>query len=885
MQNPSVSLNCLLVAASLLLWETAASAADIDYEKQIRPLLRERCLACHGALRQQGGLRIDTVAALLQGGDSGPAIQLGKAVASELIARVQAADESLRMPREGRALSADEIGLLTRWIQAGAPHPENETPDQNPGEHWAFRVPVRPDTPPAQDQAIEPNRSFDSPIDAFLAQHQETAGLVPQREAEKHIQLRRIYLDLIGLPPTPRQLEAFLADDSAGAWSRVVDQLLASPQYGQRWARHWMDVWRYSDWYGRRSQKDVRNSYPHIWRWRDWIIQSLNQDKGYDRMVIEMLAADEVAPDDYDTLVATGFIARNWFSLNTDQWMKDLVEHTGKAFLGLTLNCAHCHDHKYDPISQREYFAFRAFFEPLQMRHDRVPGGGQLAKLIPYDAPGSPNPRVAIEAGMVRVFDEDLEAKTFLYQGGDARNKQTDQPPVAPAGPAILGGDQLDIVPISLPRKAWYPGLREFALNEDLQARRAAMNSLMGSDGIQLAAAKARYESLQQRIAAEQERTSDKPENADVAQAEREANVLAAKAAVESAEVAVKNAQDDKSKKAAEENLKKAKSRLAAAEKASQSESKEYTTLGPTYPRTSTGRRTALAKWIASRENPLTARVAVNHIWARHFYVPIVDPVYDFGINGGKPRFPKLLDWLAVEFIESGWSMKHIHRLIVTSAAYRRDSSSFPEGHRNLDLDPDNQLLWRKNAHRMEAEVIRDSILHAADQLDMTVGGQELPNSQAEISHRRSLYFETFPEGAGSGEFAALFDAPDPCDCYRRTESQVPQQALALMNSRLTINQSRRLAKALTARVGNDETAFVRAAFKTIISRHPSDAELNACQKHLQQQRELYDGQDLKALADRRLSTVVSAANDPHQRARESLVQALFSHHEFANVR
>ena len=741
-------------------------------------------------------------------------------------------------------------------------------------DHWAFQKPQR---------AAIPTVGVGNPIDAFLSVHHQAKGLATRPAVNHEMLLRRVYIDLVGVPPSRAERAGFLSDPSGQSYERLVDRLLNDPRHGERWGRHWMDVWRYSDWYGRRSQKDVRNSYPHIWRWRDWIIRSLNQDNGYNRMVIEMLAADEVAPDDYEALVATGFIARNWFSLNTDQWMKDLVEHTGKAFLGLTINCAHCHDHKYDPISQREYFAFRAFFEPLQMRHDRVPGGGELAKLVPYGVPGAPNPRAKIPAGMVRVFDEVLDAKTLLYEGGDARNKLTNQPPVAPAGPAIVGGNRLDIIPVSLPRQAWYPGLREFALQEDLNARREQMEKSAGE--LQLTAAKADYDSLLQRIDAEKRRTAEKPEDAAIAKAERAAKVLMAKASVERAEKALKSATDAKTKKAAEANLKKAASQLAAAEKAAKSKDSLYSTLGPVYPNRSTGRRKALAEWIASPNNPLTARVAVNHIWARHFHQPIVEPTYDFGVNGGKPRFPKLLDWLAVEFMENGWSMKHIHRLIVTSEAYRRDSSPFPKGHQNLALDPDNHLLWRMNSHRMEAEVIRDSMLHAAGQMDRTFGGHELPNTQADINNRRSLYFEIFPEGGGKGAFVSLFDAPDPCDCYRRSESQVPQQALALMNSRMTINQSRLLAKQLTGEVGGDDHAFVAQAFNGIISRDPTDAELETCRRHLQRQRKLYEGKDLKALDRRKLSKVISASKDSRQRARESLIQALFSHNEFVNVR
>ena len=273
-----------------------------------------------------------------------------------------------------------------------------------------------------------------NPIDAFVAAKHERLKLKPLPPAGKEILLRRVFLDLIGLPPTRKELQEFLNDESPQAYEKVVKRLLNSRQYGERWGRHWMDVWRYSDWYGRRQVNDVRNSYPHIWRWRDWIIGSLNADKGYDQMIREMLAADELYPADDSRMPALGFIVRNWFSLNYHTWKQDLVEHTGKAFLGLRLNCAHCHDHKYDPISQEEYFRFRAFFEPLELRHDRVPGGPPLTRYLRYK-PGSGGSLRPIKAGLARVYDHDLTAKTFMYRTGDPRDRF--KKPAGEAGRAV----------------------------------------------------------------------------------------------------------------------------------------------------------------------------------------------------------------------------------------------------------------------------------------------------------------------------------------------------------------------------------------------------------------------------------------------------------------
>ncbi len=271
-----------------------------------------------------------------------------------------------------------------------------------------------------------------NPIDAFIAAEHESRGLTPRPEASRPVLLRRLYLDLTGLPPTPDELHAFLDDESADAYEKVVDRLLASPRYGERWGRHWMDVWRYSDWAG--WGKQVRDSQPHIWHWRDWIVESLNRDKPYDRMIVEMLAADEASPDDLDALRATGYLARNFKLLSREKWMQDVVDHTGQAFLGVTLGCARCHDHMYDPILQKDYYQVRAIFEPHQVRIDRVPGVLDTAK-----------------DGIPRAYDAQLDAKTLLFVRGDDRNPTGK--PLAPGVPESLGGS-FDVKPVTLPLAA-----------------------------------------------------------------------------------------------------------------------------------------------------------------------------------------------------------------------------------------------------------------------------------------------------------------------------------------------------------------------------------------------------------------------------------------------
>ncbi|HEY1335923.1 MAG TPA: DUF1553 domain-containing protein, partial [Bryobacteraceae bacterium] len=764
------------------------------------------------------------------------------------------------------------------------------------------------------------------------------------RSADRATLLRRVYLDLIGLPPTREQLHAFLADTMPNAYEKVVDRLLASPRYGERWGRHWMDVWRYSDWYGRRSVPDVMNSYPQIWRWRDWIVRSLNEDRGYDRMIVEMLAADEVSPDDEDSLAATGFLVRNWFKWNYNQWMRDNVEHTGKAFLGLTLNCCHCHDHKYDPITQQEYFRFRAFFEPLELRHDRVagePDPGPFKKYV-YGVAYGP-----IASGRIRVFDEKLDAQTFFYSGGDERNRVTGKPPVSPGAPAALRGDRLKIEPVKLPPQAWYPGLKPFIQREETGRRQAAVASAeaalekarailadaerslaeargaatmktvppviadvqvkrsravedarrtVGRASAQLTVARSDLTSILARIAADKVvhlgAKGDAKEMSRVAsRAERQFNRDAALLVQVQAENALELARHQQAAaqiQSLEKQLAGARAKVADCQTALAGDSTTYTPLSPVYPRTSTGRRVALARWIASKDNPLTARVAVNHIWGWHFGRPLVETTYNFGRSGARPSHPELLDWLAVELMENGWHLKPLHRLIVTSEAYRL-RSHFVGDDPNRKIDPENRLIWHFPPRRMEAEEVRDSLLFVAGELDPKMGGPEVPHEQGLTSRRRSLYFAH--HGEGKMEFLELFDAANACEAYRRSTSVLPQQALALSNSELELHQGRVLAGKLWRAVeaetaGADrEAAFLRAAFEQVLGRVPSAAEQKASAAFLARQAAMFRQQKAAIAAASKAAGAGGPATDPALRARENFIHALLNHNDFVTVR
>lgn len=1148
------------VAAVLTLVRLAVGSDTdrVDYLRDVKPVLKERCYACHGVLKQEGGLRLDSGELIRAGSGTGPVLAAG-VDGGTLLERIRSNDSSLRMPPEGEPLTSKQIEQISRWIQQGASSPADEKPQPDPRLHWAYQAPLRPALPTlTHDEWVQ------NPIDSFIGQSHERAGLVRQPTASKETLLRRVTLDLIGLPPTPDELREFLADNSPDALAAVVDRLLESPAYGERWGRHWMDVWRYSDWFGRRYVPDVWNSAPQIWRWRDWIVGSLNADKSYARMVSEMLAGDEVDPENPESGFATGYLIRNWYALNPNDWMRSNVEHVGKAFLGLTFNCAHCHDHKYDPITQNDYFRFRAFFEPIAIRQDRVAGEADPGQYKDYEYGIL---RKIQRLGGVQIYDKEPTAPTWFYTGGDERNRLTDRGSIPAGVPGFLATDGFTIQQLELPPRGWYPGLRpeiqrtvladhEAALRlaeAELPAARTAAESALPDLQVKLAEAEREFESAvvaansagrsggltgrqslvldasagrrlvlnglrnvnafqdgmsiqfrmriqkdahfnfqlvkdstkgltaglvafdkgkiisyqpgtttefevgqydfaagqkdfsaalsfldgdrcrlsivslsdsktivpatvvarngwnpvgnaEQAIAFDAKTGSSvviddvivetaspsDPElslisnrlakfdfeqplyvdghdvigvdgwfgssfnvagatstisstSCDASLAGASQKVIAARRALEA--VQLKVLAFEAKRLAALAGLESTNARIAAdrakygetrdqdakalsllanqihrkyALLAAQAELLEcdylqstaelkpsgdanrakeidaaktqrvtasigldkaqieralppdtsYPPLSPVYPQVSTGRRKALVDWMSSPKNPLTARVAVNHIWMRHFHAPLVASVSDFGVNGATPTHPELLDWLAVELMESNWSMKHVHKLIVTSGTYALSSNPGPSTNPSRAIDPENRLLWRMNQGRMESEIVRDSLLAVAGHLDQRMGGQELENSQALTTRRRTLYYCCEPEIDGKSEFGALFDAPEPAECYRRTKSIIPQQALALTNSQLVHDLSESLASKIATSLPiehqADDAHYASIAYERILSRKPTDAELQSCVEFLK-----INGND--------------AADQV--RLRQALVRVLLNHNDFVSIR
>ncbi len=731
-----------------------------------------------------------------------------------------------------------------------------------------------------------------NPVDAFIAAGHEARGLKPRPEASREVLLRRVYVDLIGLSPTPAEQRAFLADTSADAYDKIVDRLLDDPRHGERWGRHWMDVWRYSDWAGWSGGNQIRDSKPHIWRWRDWIVESLNRDKGYDRMVLEMLAADEIAPLDGDALRATGFLVRNFKMLSREQWMEDVVKHTSQAFLGITMGCAKCHDHMTDPISQVDYYRMRAIFEPHDVRTDRIPGQLDTAK-----------------DGLVRAFDKTIEQPTYRLIRGDERTPDKSKAldagvPVALCGltgPAKTGG-KLAAQPVTLPLAAAQPDRREFVIRDSVAASEraaadarealaksnadpAAAPDKLREQELALAGAQARHEALTATLKAETLESSGKKDSPEWKQAAGDATVAQRKQAAAEArlklhqlQVALGEAQKkvdeaakaaaptakpeaakpDKSvadRDAAKKKAADAEMALAATEK--DLESPPTTAYKPrtveSYPATSSGRRAAFGRWLADSHNPLTARVAMNHIWLRHFGRGIVPTTADFGRSSRAPSHPELLDWLAAEFMAKGWSMKAIHRLLVTSSTYRMAST--PDD-ASAKIDEDNVFLWRANSRRMEAEAVRDNLLYVSGSLDLTMGGPDIDHTLGLTSKRRSIYMRIAAEK--EVEFLKIFDGPAVTECYERHPSVMPQQALAMANSEVAFAEATKIASELSEDSGD---GFIRRAFETILARQPTSEELRVCGEFL-------------------AGSAKAAGN-----ARENLILVLLSHNDFVTVR
>ncbi len=732
------------------------------FEQSVRPLLVESCYSCHAAAKQKGGLRLDSIEAILKGGDTGPAVVPGKPAESLLVEAINYAGPE--MPPAGK-LQPAKIDVLTRWVSLGAPWPsrdrtaahavatldaagkQSNAADQrssDPPALWSFRPLRRPDVP--RINGVEPSSGSDwssNPIDRFILRDLARHGLSPATSADRGTMIRRLTFDLTGLPPTPAEVDAFLADDAPDAYERLVDRLLASPRYGQRWARHWLDLVRYAESDGYRQ-----DAYrPDAWRYRAYVVRSFNIDKPYDRFLAEQLAGDELDPDDPELRVATGYL-RLWpYEYNqrnvAGQWadiLNDITDVTGEVFLGLSVGCARCHDHKFDPILQEDYYRLQAFFTPLLPRDD-LP----MARSREWDDYRRRHAAWEKAAGAVL---RELDAIARPYRDRGAATALAKFPDDIKA---VLAKPEADRTPIE--RQIGALAYRQVAY-EHAQAPAV----LKGRD-------KTRWAELQ----AELKRFKSLEPTAP-------GSVLAA---TDVGPVAPPTTIPGTRRRGSIEPgfpraLDPSPARIEP----------------PTAAHGSTGRRLALARWLGRPDNPLSTRVIVNRIWQYHFGRGLAGTPSDFGRLGEPPSHPELLDWLATEFVADGWRWKRIHRMIVTSSAYRQASRRpFDEVVRAARIDPSNRLLWKQTVRRLDAEEIRDAILAVSGELDDRMGGPAADPSRS----RRSI--DTRIVRNAPDEFLRAFDAPDGTGSTpRRDITTSSTQALLLLNGPWTLARARSFA-------------------------------------------------------------------------------------------
>ncbi|MBC8356395.1 MAG: PSD1 domain-containing protein [Planctomycetes bacterium] len=753
-----------------------------EFETDIRPLLTAHCGDCHGAETREAGLDLRTVTAMIRGGESGSSLTPGKAAHSYLWTMISSGE----MPPEGsEQLTRKDRSLLRRWIDAGALSKEDIS-DVRPKpfvtardrEHWAFRLPERPPRP----EVTHPDL-VETPIDELLLHRLEERGLAFSPVAPDEVLVRRLYFDLIGLPPTPAQVDAYLADKAASespdaAWARLVDSLLDSPRYGERWGRHWMDTVGYVD--VRLYDGDGTTVYPNegMWRYRDYIIRSFNEDKPWDQFIQEQLAGDEMVDwrnehewpaDVAEKVIATGYLRNIEDPTSEAQYgiakrydvLFDMMSMVSTSLLGMTFECARCHNHKYDPISQRDYYRLMASFESSFNVHNWLK---PQQRWIPDVGPKARADIDQHNAG-VDAQVQPLQAKiSEIEKAGEAADQTADLK------------DQ--ITKLNASKKSY-----------------GKIQALFDVDTSHVSRVLRRGDCLKPGLPV----APEIPE------------ILA----------------------------------TAAVAATNHSEPPELS-----LPPSTSGRRLALAKWITSRNNPMTARVIMNRLWMHHFGVPIVATPGDFGRNGARPTHPKVLDWLAVEFQDNGWSLKHMHRLVLNSRAWRQASRRMSD--RAQEIDPRNTLFWRQNLNRLESEVIRDSVLTVSGRLNPEAFGPPIdvtkpvsglstvePGPSGNGHNRRSVYI--FARRVYPLKFMEVFDSPIMAiNCTRRMNSTTVLQSFAQLNSDFVVHAARDTGDRLLKAVAAENADPIVLAFRTILGRRPNDDEQQWCERYISMQTETW---------------------------------------------
>ena len=753
----------IVTSGSLVCAQGPASTEQLQFfEARVRPLLHSRCTKCHGENEQKGGLRLDSLESLLKGGESGPAAVTGQPARSLLLEAVRY--ESFEMPPD-KPLSDQEVADLETWIRNGAAWPQLNGKSvrlqgaaftEEERSFWSLQPLSHPDPPPPSGHWVR------NEIDRFIAAGLKTAAIEPAPTAADDILVRRLYFDLLGVPPSPEDISEFTSQGSNDRWPELVDRLLADARYGEHWARYWLDVIRYAESDGFRA--DFYR--PEAWRFRDYVVNAFNEDKPYDRFIIEQLAGDEVAPDKAEALVATGFLRTFLYEYNQrdarTQWqdiLNQVTDITGEVFLGLGIGCARCHDHKFDPILQEDYYRLQACFGTMVPRDD-----------IP-----------AADMGDREQYRQQYEA--WLSKGAEHR-------------------EELKRIQAPYLKKAAKAATQKFP--EDIQVIMAKSPTDRTPLELQLA------DLVNRQILYDESKgkTSDADEKR-IAELEKQILEVAGReppklpAAITVADLGARpqaiHLGADLSRKAVVAGGVSIIDDAAFALQPSEN---------------STGQRTALATWIASPGNPLTARVIVNRIWQHHFGAGLVETASDFGSLGGRPTHPELLDWLASEFIAHGWSIKWLHRQILDSATWQM-SAFHPHAAKAQSVDPSNRLRWRFDIRRLTAEQIRDAMLTSSGELKSEQGGPSVEHT----SLRRSLYLK-----AKRNTPEALLRSLDGVDGLnsipKRSTTTTPTQALNLMNGDWVRERAAAMARrVLEQSVATDPSGIVDGAFRTALGR------------------------------------------------------------------
>jgi mono/diheme cytochrome c family protein len=803
-------------------------------------IIKENCLACHGVLKTSG-LDLRTPVTLLKGGTRGTVIMPGSAEKSTLYRFVSGMDK-LQMPPV-KKLSPQQIADLKAWIDAGAKWPDGgKALDDRP---WAFRTLVRPAVPKIRNAG-----AIGNPIDNFIFAKLEEKGLQPSPRADKHTLIRRATLDLTGLPPTPAEVESFLKDSTPSAYEKLIDRLLASPHYGERWGRHWLDLTRYAESEGFKAD-EMR---PNAWRYRDYVIQSLNADKPYNRFIKEQLAGDELYPEDPDALVATGF-CRHWadesnarnLRLRRQEVLNDITDVTGATLLGVTVGCARCHNHKFDPISQKDYYRLQAFFAAVHPRDDIV--------LLSSD-------KIAMREQKQRAWEEKTKTvrtelatleepvRHSLYMG--KYNKF----------PADVK-EAIDCAPEKRTSLQW---LLYHKAATQLEVTTAEITGALKAEP------KKQWTELNKQLDAF---NPIKPAPLPLALGVTDIGADAPKT------FTLKVGVYDQPIEEVQPGFLSVVTNEAA----------KITPLAPS----TTGRRAALANWIASPENPLTARVMVNRLWHYHFGRGLVGTPSDFGAAGEQPTHPELLDWLATEFTKRGWSLKQMHRLIMTSATYQQ-SSGYNAA--SAKADRDNSLLWRYSRHRLEGEAIRDAMLSVSGELNPQMGGPgvmaELPKgittrgywkdtTDKQEGNRRSVYL--FVKRNLRYPLFQAFDFPDTHEpCSRREVTTTAPQALMLMNDETVLRYAQALAGRVLNTAGSDRKAQVIQAYRLAFTRLPDAEEQKAALAFLERQAALIASKRTEAEKLVLPAYLPKGADEASGAALVDLCHALLNSNEFVYV-